>query len=109
MQQKLRGALEGSTRELRLRSRNAQSFFVQVALGSLFLLLAAGCKIVRTAADVPAQTLRSVTPGKNKKTVHPVEVQQTLFRSADEFIARMIIALERLKYATNAIEIDNVQ
>jgi hypothetical protein len=103
MQEKLRGSLERSSREGRLYSNPAQSISVQVALGFLFLVLMAGCRLVQTAADVPAQTIRSVTPGKNKETVDPVEVQQALFRSADEFIARMIVALEPLEYGTNAI------
>jgi hypothetical protein len=107
MQEKLRGAQERSTLKHRPCSVPARSLFVQVVFGFLILVLTEGCKLVQTAADVPAQTIRSVTPGKNKQTVDPVEVQQALFRSADEFIARMIVALERLKYGTNAIQ--NVQ
>ncbi len=75
---------------------------------TLTLLLAAlfsGCHAVKTAVDIPAQTVRAVTPGlKSEKAVDPVEVQQTLLRFADEFANRMVIGVEKLRRGTNDLD-----
>ena len=73
------------------------------AAGLLLLAVGAGCRIVQTAADVPGQAVRTVTPGaKAEPAVDPVEVQQTLMRFADEFAARMAAGVENLRHGTNA-------
>ena len=73
-------------------------------VGSLLLSVAAGCHIIQTAADVPAQAVRTVTPGaKAEAGVDPVEVQQTLMRFADEFAARMAVGIDKLCRGTNEI------
>jgi hypothetical protein len=60
---------------------------------------------VQTAAEVPGETVRAVTPGKkDKNAVDPVEVQQQLMRFADEFSARMIVSVEKLRLGTNALD-----
>jgi hypothetical protein len=78
---------------------------VPFLLTLLLLTLGAGCRIVRTAVDVPGQTVRAVTPGKKDKgALDPVEVQQKLLRFADEFSAQMIVGIDSLRRGTNAIE-----
>jgi len=71
-----------------------------------FLLVTsgAGCRIARTTAEVPGQTVRAVTPGKKDKgAVDPVEVQQKLMRFADEYSSQMIAGIDRLRRGTNAV------
>jgi len=79
----------------------------RIRLATAWLLLisvAAGCRIVQTAADVPGQAVRTVTPAAKKEpAVDPVEVQQTLMRFADEFAARMAAGVEKLSHGTNAL------
>ncbi len=76
-----------------------------LCLTLLLLTLATGCRVVQTATDVPGQAVRAVTPGwKDKHTVDPVEVQQTLLRFADEFSTRMIFGIEKLRRGTNALD-----
>ena len=71
---------------------------------SLLLALGTGCRLVQRAVDVPGQTVRAVTPGKkDKKTVDPVEVQQTLLRFTDEYTMRMISGVDTLRRGTNAL------
>jgi len=73
-------------------------------LGFILLTLGAGCHIVQTAADVPGQAVRTITPGtKPEPAVDPVEVQQTLMRFADEFASRMALGVEKLGRGTNAL------
>ena len=75
------------------------------AAGLLLLAVGAGCRIVQTAADVPGQAVRTVTPGaKAEPAVDPVEVQQTLMRFADEFASRMTIGVEKLRRGTNVLD-----
>jgi hypothetical protein len=76
-----------------------------VCMALLFLASLSGCRMVQTAADVPGQTLRAVTPGKqNQPAVDPVEVQQNLLRFADEFSTRMTIGVDKLQRGTNAMD-----
>lgn len=73
-------------------------------LGVLLLALSLGCRLVQGVADVPGQAVRTVTPGKPDKTaVDPVELQQMLLRFGDEFSARMIVGVEKLRRGTNNI------
>lgn len=58
---------------------------------------------MQTAADVPGQAVRAVTPGKNgQPTTDPVELQQTLLRFADEYLTRMVLGADKLRRGTNA-------
>ena len=71
----------------------------------LLLTLVTGCRLVRTAVNVPGQTVRAVTPGnKDAHAVDPVDVQQKLLRFADEFFMRMIAGVDKLQRGTNALE-----
>ena len=73
-------------------------------LGLLLLTLGAGCRLVQSAANVPGQTVRAVTPGKkDKNAVDPVEIQQKLLRFADEYSMRMISSVDNLRHGTNAL------
>jgi hypothetical protein len=75
---------------------------VSLVLGLLLTGLGAGCRVVQSAADLPASAVRTVTPGqKDKPTVNPVEVQQALLRFADEFSARMVFDIELLRRGAN--------
>ena len=72
--------------------------------GFCFALLVSGCGVVKTAVDVPTQTVRAMTPGKKTHpAADPVEVQQTLLRFADEYSRGMITGLDKLRRGTNAI------
>lgn len=75
-----------------------------LCLPLLLLHLGTGCRVVQTAADVPGQTVRAVTPGRKEKPVDPVEVQQMLLRFADEYSTRMVLGLDRLQRETNALD-----
>ena len=63
-------------------------------------LMGAGCRLMQSAAKMPAQTVRAV---KGEKVIDPVEVQQKLLRFADEFSAQMISGIDKLRRGTNAI------
>lgn len=69
----------------------------------LLLTLGAGCRLMQTAVNVPGQTVRAITPGKQDKYIaDPVEVQQQLLRFADEYSTRMVIGVDKLRRGTNA-------
>ena len=75
-------------------------------LGLLAALLATatGCRVLQSAANVPGQAVRSVTPGNSTKpAADPVEVQQKLLRFADEYSMRMIAGVDNLRRGTNAL------
>ena len=58
--------------------------------------------MVQTAANVPSQTVRAVTPGKKQESaMDPVELQQTLLRFAAEYSTRMVLSAEKLRRGTN--------
>jgi hypothetical protein len=58
---------------------------------------------MQTAVNVPGQTVRAITPGKQDKNIaDPVEVQQQLLRFADEYSTRMVIGVDKLRRGTNA-------
>ena len=95
------------------RHRSLLTVYCSLLLAPCSLLLAllllnlgtGGCRLVQTAVDAPGQTIRAVTPGKKEKhPVDPVAVQQTLARFADEFSAKMIVGVEKLRHGTNAID-----
>lgn len=81
------------------------SGFRMLATGCLLVTLCAGCHIIQTAADVPGQAVRTITPGaKEPPAVDPVDVQQTLLRFADEYSSRMALGVEALRRGTNALD-----
>ena len=66
------------------------------------LLLAAaagpGCRVIQTAADVPGQAVRAVTPGARiDHGPDPVEIQSLLIRFSDELVGRMAAGVEALR------------
>ena len=68
------------------------------------LLAASGCRVIQTAADVPAQAVRTVAPIKKEEpAVDPVEIQVNLMRFADEFTARMLIGVENLRRGSSPL------
>ncbi len=74
-------------------------------LGLLLVTLGAGCQLVKTAVDVPGQTVRAITPGsRDNKAVDPVEVQQQLMRFSDEFSTRMTLGIDKLRHGTDALD-----
>ena len=76
-----------------------------LCLGLLLFALGTGCRLVRTAVEVPGQTVRAVTPGKkDKNAIDPVDVQQKLLRFADEFSTRMTLGVEKLRRGTNVLD-----
>ncbi len=71
---------------------------VSAGLAGLLLALAPGCRLIQTAADVPGQAVRAITPAsRDAEAGNPVEMQQLLMRFADEFIARMTDGVELLR------------
>jgi len=94
------GYLQHATSHRLLITRHCSLF-----LCLLLLTLGAGCRLVQSAANVPGQTVRAVTPGKkDKNAVDPVEVQQTLLRFADDFSAGMTVCVDKLQRGTNALD-----
>ena len=64
----------------------------------LVAVLSGGCRAVQTTVDLPARTVRAVTPGKSDTpVVDPVEVQQAVLRLTDAFATRMILDVEKLR------------
>lgn len=68
-----------------------------------------GCRLVQGAADLPGNTVRVVTPGKAKGAVDPAELQQLLLRFADQYLARLLAAVEQLEAADPRMTRDMVQ
>ena len=67
--------------------------------------LGTGCRIVKSAAEIPGQTVRAVTPGRNDKGVSdPADIQQKLLRFANEFSAQMIGGIDKLRWGTNVTD-----
>ncbi len=63
-----------------------------------------GCQIIQTVTDLPGQSIRTFTPGRQNQTAaDPVEVQQRLLRFADQYSTGMITGVEKLRRGTNAI------
>ena len=74
-----------------------------LCLGLLLLTLGTGCRLVQTAASVPGEAVRTITPGGQKKNaVDPVELQENLLRFADEFSTGVTHAIDSLRPGTNA-------
>lgn len=70
-----------------------------------FAFRATGCRIVPSAAAVPAPAVRAVSPGgKDKPAADPVEGQQLLMRFSEEFLARMVYGLDELSRGTHQPE-----
>jgi len=96
----------GSTREPPLSTPRSPPAAPRrcLVLALLLLSFTTGCRIIETAADVPGQTVRAVTPGKkDKRSVDPVVVQETLLRFADEFSTRLVLGVEKIRQNTNAL------
>src|ERR1051326_1767042 len=72
---------------------------------ALLLALCSACRVVKTAAEAPGQTVRAITPSKkNQPTLDPVETQQRLLRFAEQFSTRITVATAQLRHGTNAID-----
>ena len=87
-----------------LRSVSSVHALLASALAVLAVTLS-GCTIVKTAGEVPVQTLRAVTPGtKDKPGTDPVIVQQAMLRFGDEFLARMVTGIDLVQRVTNVFD-----
>lgn len=76
------------------------------ALALLLLALGTGCRLIQSAADMPGQAVRVVTPGsREEKVIDPVEVQQILLRVADEFSSNTIVGVNQLRRGTNRLDV----
>jgi hypothetical protein len=69
-------------------------------------LFTTGCRVVQNTAELPGKTVGLVTQaGKPKPpAMDPVEVQQTVLRCANEFSTGMIVAVDKLRRGTNALD-----
>ncbi|MCB1127893.1 MAG: hypothetical protein KDM81_15470, partial [Verrucomicrobiae bacterium] len=57
----------------------------------------AGCRFIRTTAELPGRAVGAVTPGAPSESgVEPSVLQQDLMRFADSFSSRMIVGIERV-------------
>lgn len=84
--------------------RSSVTDFSAILLSLLLIASGAGCRLIKGVTEVPAQTVRAVTPAqKEKKIVDPVEVQQMLLRYTDEFSSRMVLGIGKLRRGTNAM------
>ena len=64
----------------------------------LLLIPGTGCRLARSAAELPAQTVRAVAPGAAPApAVDPVQVQQRLMRFGDEFSKRLFLGIDQLR------------
>ena len=82
-------------------NRNARC---RAAAALLSACLAAGCTLIQTAADVPAQAVRSVTPGPRAAALpDPVDIQQNLLRFADAFASRTTLGIDALRTGDTAL------
>ena len=78
---------------------------VFIAFIALLITLVTGCRLVQSAANVPGQAVRAVTPGGTAKlAADPVEVQQRLMRFSDEYLASMVHGLDKLRRGTNSLD-----
>jgi hypothetical protein len=88
-----------------LRPRSHIANYWPLVTVSLLCILGTGCRVVQTAANVPGQSFRAVTPGKKGgQTVDPVDVQEKLLRFADEYSTRMTLGVDRLRRGTNELD-----
>jgi hypothetical protein len=89
-----------------MRANLALAPRVLAVLAPFSLLMISGCRLVKQTADLPAKTVGMVTQSGKPKTpvADPVEVQQTLLRFADGFSTRMVIGVDKLQQATNALD-----
>lgn len=84
--------------------RNAAFYGPLFCCGGLAVFIT-GCRVVQSSVDLPAQTVRAVTPGlRDKSLADPVEMQQQLLRFAEEFSTRIILGVDQLQRGTNALE-----
>ena len=84
-----------------------QTFFTRARVltaGLLLVLFGAGCRLVQSAAEVPEQAVRTVTATpKDTPPPDPIETQQNLMRLANEFVARMVLDVDKLCHGTNTL------
>ncbi len=72
----------------------------------LVLWLGTGCRVVESTVDVPAKTLRTLTPGQKEGAVlDPVQLQATLLRFGDEFSKQAVVALDALARGAPTLEV----
>jgi hypothetical protein len=68
------------------------------------VLLISGCSVYKSAAKAPGEAARAVMPGKSdNQKFDPVEVQQSLLRFSEQYLARMSIGIDKLQRGTNAL------
>jgi hypothetical protein len=69
------------------------------------MLLATGCRLVQSTAELPGKAVSTVTQvKKDRLAIDPVELQQQLMRFADEFTAGMVTSAEQLRRGTNDLD-----
>jgi hypothetical protein len=87
-----------------MRVKQDLQLFV-ICFSAVLPLLLTGCGAVQSAANLPGQAVRVVTPGeKGGQPVDPVQVQQGVIRFADQFQSRLIIGIDRLRQGTNEVD-----
>jgi hypothetical protein len=88
-------ATAGTRGKVRSRQNNAArtlTFLFQVVGGLLMVLALSGCRIAKTAAELPAQAVGAVKGGKSAP-LDPANLQVKLQRFSDEYSSRTIAAL----------------
>ena len=88
-----------------VKSRVSTAFALTLAVCPSLGILVTGCHVMKSAADMPADAIRSMKLGKwTNVEVDPVEVQNELLRFAEEFFTRIAIGTDGLRRGTNAID-----
>ena len=69
----------------------------------LMLLLGCGCRLLHSAATLPAHTARTIAgqPGTSA-ALDPVLLQERLMRFADDYSGRLLVAMDSLPAPTNS-------
>ncbi len=58
------------------------------------LLVASGCRMLKTTTELPAKAVTAITPGKDKDAVDPLDLQVQLQRYTDDFTTRSADTLD---------------
>jgi len=81
--------------------RDIWKAFCVVAVAGLTVwlgIVGTGCRLVQGAVDLPGDEVHVATPGKPKsKAMDPAELQQQLFRFADQYVARIFAAVDEME------------
>lgn len=88
-----------------------RSLVAFLAFAPIVLLtgLGTGCRVMKSAAELPAQTVRAVTPGrKGNVAADPMVVQESLLRMADELATGMTQGIEKLRRGTSRPNVEQV-